>query len=252
MTDIIREGGQLTSAGDNADRLNVFVQLGAVSDDAIEISLRTPTWMRYRKEVIIRESPAAGRGEWVISTENDRHEDHNGLYVYQLEFDPNTESGAQLLLNKAGFLGVMVNVFYFDLTTAIPGSRITLLWTNDGSYRFLRGLHGNYFPLDGNINVYTVAAQVPEDSVEFELVAVTDPNRFKEIVIHESPFVGDGEWSISTLGDRRNDRNGLYTYQLQGAFLIFRSENIGVADRCMMDITQLKPGARITFEWSQW
>ena len=55
-----------------------------------------------------------------------KDEDRNGLYTYKLR-------GAYLKFRlPMGFLGAMVDVFYMDITDAVPGSRITFTYEHVG------------------------------------------------------------------------------------------------------------------------
>ena len=121
--EILRDGGTLLTS-DAVDRIEVTVMANAVPPDTVEFQLHTPPEMTWRKEIVIRESPATGRGAWTIYTQDTRHEDQNGLYTNQL-------AGGSLTFRKAKFLGIMSDVRALDLSSAQGGSRITFKWEKD-------------------------------------------------------------------------------------------------------------------------
>jgi hypothetical protein len=121
---VLRDGGVLPTS-EPADRIEVAVSPGAVANDEVEFQLLTPGNMTWRKEIIIGYNPATG-GSVTISTQDTRHEDHNGLYVNELP-------GATLTFRKEkGFpMGVQTMSVLGGLDDAAPGSRITFSWLRD-------------------------------------------------------------------------------------------------------------------------
>lgn len=64
--------------------IEVTVTPGAVSANEVEFELVTPSNITWRKEIVIRESPATGTGAWTVWTQDGKHRDANGLYLNQL------------------------------------------------------------------------------------------------------------------------------------------------------------------------
>lgn len=195
---LIREGGVLGNWKFKEQTVRLIVDRDVVPPDAVEFVLLTPSWVTWKKEMYIRESPSVGQGEWKIYTNSDRHEDRNGLYVYQLD------RGRVSWKVQGDILGGMdYGPRVLSTTYAFPGSRITTIWASDGGERmipdgYLRSGGIWLHPQETQILRIDVDRDViPSDSVEFVL---SDRKRLcrQEIVIHESASAGPGNWTIFT------------------------------------------------------
>jgi hypothetical protein len=121
---VLVDGGVLRTS-ESADLIEVAVTLGAVGADAVEFELVTPDGITWRKEIVIQDAPATGTGTWTVWTQDARHRDANGLYLYQLP-------GATLTFRKQKTLGIMSQVLVLGgLQAAAPGSRISFDWVRD-------------------------------------------------------------------------------------------------------------------------
>lgn len=91
------------------------------------------------------------------------------------------------------------------------------------------------------------------DITEFVLLTPSWMKSRKEIIIHESPAIGPGNWTIATANNRHDDRNGLYSNQLSNGFLQFRKAGflgfMRTIDEWRTILTDAPPGARINFNW---
>jgi len=121
---LLRDGGVFYT-DDPADQIMVTVEQNTVAADSVEFVLRSSSNITWQKEIIIRESSSVGQGAWTIFTKDNKHEDRNGLYTYQL-------AGGSLVFRKAKFLGMVTDVKVIqDISTAQPGSRIIFTWNRD-------------------------------------------------------------------------------------------------------------------------
>jgi hypothetical protein len=121
---IVRSGGVLHTS-EAADVIEVEVMPGAVDGNEVEFVLATPDRITWRKEIIIKDAPGTGTGQWTIWTQDGKHRDANGLYRYQLP-------GATLEFRKMKFGGGMwTMVVLANLDAAPPGVRITFNWERD-------------------------------------------------------------------------------------------------------------------------
>lgn len=122
---VLRDGGVLRTS-EPADLIEVTVTPGVVASNEVEFELVTPANITWRKEILIRDSPTTGTGSWTIWTQDAKHRDANGLYLYQL-------AGATLSFRKEnGFpLGIRTLLVVGGLDAALPGSRITFSWVHD-------------------------------------------------------------------------------------------------------------------------
>jgi hypothetical protein len=83
--------------------------------------LKLGSAITWRKELVL----IADDGQWTLFVENERAEDSNGLYRYQL---PN----GRLLFRKAKFLGIVTDVHALSNLDQLPsGARVTFVWERD-------------------------------------------------------------------------------------------------------------------------
>lgn len=105
--------------------VDVRVDYGVVSPDTVEFCLETNEVITWQKELVIRESPATGGQAWTIFTQDSKHNDQSGLYAYQL-------NGSIITLRKQKPpFGQMFDIHVLNVSEALPGTRITFIWTKD-------------------------------------------------------------------------------------------------------------------------
>lgn len=106
---------------------------------------------------------------------------------------------------------------------------------------------------DDRISIKVEQNAVASDTIEFVLKASPTVTWRKEIVIKEGASAGTGAWTIFTQDSKREDKNGLYSYQLNGGSLTFRkAKEWGI----MRDVQTLSldtaiPGSVVTFTWDK-
>lgn len=88
---------------------------------------------------------------------------------------------------------------------------------------------------------------VPIGEVEFVLAMPAWMQQRKELIIHESPQIGPGAWAVTIDANSRVGRNGLYTYQLLGAYLDFKGDEL--IDSWRTFVGNAPPGSRVHFTW---
>lgn len=121
---VFRDGGVLRT-NDTADLIEVTVTPNAVDANEVQFELVTTGSVRWRKEIVINESPLVGSGAWTIFTDEDKRQDANGLYLYQLD-------GGFLTFRKAKTFGIMESVLTLGgMVEVAPGSRVTFNWAKD-------------------------------------------------------------------------------------------------------------------------
>lgn len=256
---LLRDGGPLSAASASIadpgpDMIRVAVEPGALHDDEVEFVLHTPSWLNWRKELVFLDNAMVTS---TLSTQDGKRLDLLRLPTSRLE-------GGVLKFRKAGFLGAMADgIGTLPLGPCLPGSRVRVFWLNDGSHaaaepiaingyssRNLLTQNGTFNTGAGLAAVSVEPGAVPGDQVEFVLVG---PGTWhKEIQICESPAAGTGVWPIVTRDHAHEARNGLYTYQLPGSFLLLRAAKMFgiVTDLCIIDAGEAIPGSRITFTWT--
>jgi hypothetical protein len=121
---VLRDGGVMRTS-EKADLIEVSITPAVVPGGAVEFVLNTPNNITWRKEIVIRETPAVP-GD-LIATEDATHAAANGLYENQL-------AGATLTFrkNKGIFGGGMQTVAVLrGLDVIASGSRVTFSWVHD-------------------------------------------------------------------------------------------------------------------------
>jgi hypothetical protein len=123
--DQLRDGGLLTT-NEPRDRIFVHIEAGGSGSNAVEFALETPDQITWRKELAITSGNPADPGSWTVYTQDDRHEDVNGLWLGQLK------GGSLVLRRLYPWPRGMVDVAQIDhLERATPGSRIVFRWYQD-------------------------------------------------------------------------------------------------------------------------
>ncbi len=116
--------GVIIKTNDPVDEVLVNVELNAVPANEIQIVLNAENGITWRKEIFISEGAAIGTSNFTVTVMDNRRTDNNGLYTYQLP-------GAYLVFRKAKIFGILTDVLRMDISTMVPGSRVTFTWLKD-------------------------------------------------------------------------------------------------------------------------
>lgn len=121
---VLRTGGVLRTV-EAADLIEVDVQPGAVDDNEVEFVLLAADGVTWRKEIIIRDAPTTGTGQWTIWTRDGKRRNANGLYRYQLP----GASPEFRKMKSGGGMWSMVTLSQLEAATA--GARVVFTWIRD-------------------------------------------------------------------------------------------------------------------------
>ncbi|MGH8769640.1 MAG: hypothetical protein ACREV2_00450 [Burkholderiales bacterium] len=105
----------------DGDVINYSIETNAVGPDEVTFILRLGAGLTWRKELVL----IADDGQWTVYVQDDRQEDSNGLYRYQL-------ANGRLLFRKAKLFGVVTDIHGLGNLDQLPrGARVTFLWERD-------------------------------------------------------------------------------------------------------------------------
>lgn len=107
--------------------------------------------------------------------------------------------------------------------------------------------HNGYPSLARTMRLDIELDAVATGEVEFVMAMPSWMKSKKELIIHESPQMGSGAWTVSIDANSRSARNGLYTYQLNGAYLEFKDNTL--IESWKTFVRNAPPGSRVHFNW---